>query len=337
LSRPAIEHAVRRHVEGLANVRLRQRCRVQELLATADGATVTGVRCENGDGSRETLEADLVIDASGRGALTFALLKSIGRPLPEETTIGIDFGYATAIFAIPDDAPTDWKGVLTVGGQTSESSRLALLYPLEGNRWMLALGGRHGEEPPGDTEGYMAFARGLRTPTIYNAIRHAKQFGGVVRYGLPESVRRHFERLETFPRGLLPIADAICRFNPINGQGMSVAAQEACLLRTVLERQAEESDPLAGLASAFFAEVPALLDTPWSVATMDFINPNTRGQRPADFEARLRFGTALTRLAAEDPAVDKLTAEVQNLLKPRSVYRDDPALMKRVLAIMAQA
>jgi hypothetical protein len=157
-----------------------------------------------------------------------------------------------------------------------------------------------------------------------------------VRYGFPESVRRHFERLETFPRGLLPIADAICRFNPINGQGMSVAAQEACLLRTVLERQAEERDPIAGLASAFFAEVPALLDTPWSVATMDFINPNTRGQRPADFETRIRFGTALTRLAAEDPAVDKLTAEVQNLLKPRSVYRDDPALMKRVLAIMAQ-
>jgi 2-polyprenyl-6-methoxyphenol hydroxylase-like FAD-dependent oxidoreductase len=336
LSRPAIEHAVRRRVEGLANVRFRQRCRVQELLATPDGATVTGVRCDNGNDTRETLEADLVVDASGRGGPTLALLKSIGRPLPEETTIGVDFGYATAVFAIPDDAPTDWKGVMTFGGQTPQSSRGGLMYPLEGNRWMLGLGGRHGEEPPGDTEGFLAFARELRTPTIYNAIRHAKRLGGVVRYAFPESVLRHFERLETFPRGLLPIADAVCRFNPVYGQGMSVAAQEACLLKRLLERLAEESDPIAGLAPAFFAEVPTLLETPWSVATLDFIHPSTRGQRPADFETRLKFGMALTRLAAEDPAVHRLTAEVQNLLKPRSVYRDDPALMRRVSAIMAQ-
>jgi 2-polyprenyl-6-methoxyphenol hydroxylase-like FAD-dependent oxidoreductase len=225
---------------------------------------------------------------------------------------------------------------MTFGGQTPESSRGALLYPLEGNRWMLGLGGRHGEEPPGDAEGFLEFARTLRTPTIYNAIRNAKRLREIVRYGFPESVRRHFERLDTFPRGLLPIADAICRFNPVYGQGMSVAAQEACLLGTLLERPADESDPIAGLAPAFFAEVPALLETPWAVATMDFINPNTRGQRPADFETRLKFGMALTRLAAEDPAVHRLTSEVSNLLKPRSVYRDDPALVKRVLAIMAQ-
>ena len=149
-------------------------------------------------------------------------------------------------------------------------------------------------------------------------------------------MRRHFERLETFPRGLLPFADAICRFNPVYGQGMSVAALEACLLRKLLEKPAAKEDPIAGLAPAFFAEVPALLEAPWSVATSDFIHPSTRGQRPADFETRIRFGMALTRLAAEDPAVHRLVAEVQNLLKPRSVYRGDPALMQRVSAIMAQ-
>ena len=336
LSRPALEHALRRRVEGLSNVELRQGCRVLELLATPDGAAVTGVRCENSDGSRETLKADLVIDASGRGALTLALLKSIGRPPPEETTIGVDFGYATCVFAVPDDAPTDWKGVMTFGGRDPLSSRGALMYPLEGNRWMLGLGGRHGEEPPGYIEGFLAFARDLRTPTIYNAIRHARPLGAVVRYGFPESVLRHFERLETFPRGLLPIADAICRFNPVYGQGMSVAAQEACLLKGLLERPPAESDRLAGLAPAFFAEVPALIEMPWAVATMDFLHPSTRGQRPADFETRLKFGMALTRLAAEDPAVHRLVAEVQSLLKPRSVYRDDPDLMRRVSAIMAQ-
>jgi 2-polyprenyl-6-methoxyphenol hydroxylase-like FAD-dependent oxidoreductase len=345
VSRPTIERAVRRRVESRANTTLRQNCRVQEVLASPNGEAVTGVRCDNGNGASETIAADLVVDASGRGALTLALLQSIGRPLPEETTIGIDLGYATCIFAIPDDASTDWKGVMTFG-QAPQNSRGGLMLPLEGNRWMATIGGRHGDVPPGDAEGFLTYARALRTPTIYNAISHAKRLDGVARYGFPDSVRRHFERLDVFPRGLLPIGDAICRFNPVYGQGMSVAALEACLLRKLLERLAGDrlgvdrlggdSNPIAGLAPAFFAEIQTLIETPWSVAILDFVFPDTRGQRPADFETTLKFGIALTRLAAEDPDVHKLTVEVQHLLRPRSVYRD-PALVQRVLAKMAEA
>jgi 2-polyprenyl-6-methoxyphenol hydroxylase-like FAD-dependent oxidoreductase len=334
VSRPTIERAVRARVEGRANTTLRQRCWVQEVLASPDGKAVTGVRYDNEDGASETIAADLVVDASGRGVLTLALLQSIGRPLPEETSIGIDLGYATCVFAIPDDAPTDWKGVMTFG-QAPHDSRGGLMLPLEGNRWMATIGGRHGDVPSGDAEGFLSYARALRTPTIYNAISRARRLDRVARYGFPESVRRHFERLDVFPRGLLPIGDAICRFNPVYGQGMSVAALEACLLRRLLERSGD-GDPIAGLAPAFFAEVQALIETPWSVAVLDFVFPDTRGQRPADFETTLRFGIALTRLAAEDPAIHKLTAEVQNLLKPRSVYRD-PRLVERVLAKMAEA
>jgi 2-polyprenyl-6-methoxyphenol hydroxylase-like FAD-dependent oxidoreductase len=292
------------------------------------------VQYASGDGASESIAADLVVDASGRGALTLALLESIGRPPPEETTIGIDLGYATCVFDIPDDASTDWKGVMTFG-QAPQNSRGGLMLPLEGNRWMATIGGRHGDVPPGDMEGFLTYARALRTPTISNAISRAKAEDGVARYGFPESVRRHFERLEVFPRGLLPFADVICRFNPVYGQGMSVAAQEGCLLKAVLERLAGNSDPIAGLARTFFDEVQDLIETPWSVALLDFVFPNTRGKRPADFEITLKFGIALTRLAAEDAAVHKLTAEVQNLLKPRSAYRD-PALMQRVLARMAE-
>jgi 2-polyprenyl-6-methoxyphenol hydroxylase-like FAD-dependent oxidoreductase len=335
VSRPTIERAVRRRVESRENTTLRQRCRVQDVLASPDGEAVTGVRYENENGASETIAADLVVDASGRGALTLALLQSIGRPLPEETTIGIDLGYATCVFDIPDDASTDWKGVMTFG-QAPQNSRGGLMLPLEGNRWMATIGGRHGDVPSGDAEGFLTYARALRTPTIYNAISHAKRLDGVARYGFPESVRRHFERLDVFPRGLLPIGDAICRFNPVYGQGMSVAALEACLLRRLLDGLGGDSNPIAGLAPAFFAEVQTLIETPWSVAILDFVFPDTRGQRPADFETTLKFGIALTRLAAEDPAVHKLTAEVQNLLKPRSVYRD-PALLERVFAKMAEA
>ena len=221
-------------------------------------------------------------------------------------------------------------------GQAPQNSRGGLMLPLEGNRWMVTIGGRHGDGPPGDPEGFLTYAKALRTPTIYNAISRAKRLDGVARYGFPQSVRRHFERLDVFPRGLLPIGDAICRFNPVYGQGMSVAALEACLLQRLLERQGEDSNPIAALGPAFFAEVQTLIETPWSVAILDFVFPDTRGQRPADFETTLKFGIALTRLAAEDPAVHKLTIEVQHLLKPRSVYRD-PTLVQRVLAKMAEA
>jgi len=334
VSRPTIEHLVRRQVVSRANITLRQQCRVEKLLASPDGATVSGVHFENDNGASETIATDLIVDASGSGALTLDLLRSIGRPLPEETTIGIDLGYATCVFAIPDDAPIDWKGVMTFG-QAPHNSRGGLMLPLEGNRWMASIGGRHGDVPPGDVEGFLAYAQALRTPTIFNAISRAERLGGVARYGFRESVRRHFERLDAFPRGLLPIADAICRFNPVYGQGMSVAAQEAGLLQTLLARLAGDGDPIAALAPAFFAEMQALIETPWAVAILDFVFPETRGQRPADFETALKFGMALTRLAAEDPAVHKLTAEVQNLLRPRSAYRD-PALVKRVMAIMAE-
>ena len=127
------------------------------------------------------------------------------------------------------------------------------------------------------------------------------------------------------------------RFNPIYGQGMSVAAQEACLLHALLRGRVEENDPLAGLAPAFFAEAAKLVETPWALAAVpDFVFPETRGERPADFERSLEFGAGLNRLAAEDAAVHKLLFEVRHLLKPRSVLRD-PEIVERVKAIAAAA
>jgi 2-polyprenyl-6-methoxyphenol hydroxylase-like FAD-dependent oxidoreductase len=336
MSRPLIELMVRERVEPHPNITLRPRCRAQNVVATSDNAAVTGIRFENGDGKSEMLPADLVVDASGRGNLTSALLESLGHRQPEETAIGVDIGYATAVFAIPDDSPPGWKGVITRGPAPQRRGG-GLMLPLESNRWMLTLGGRRGDKPPGDWEGFLAYMQQLPTPTIYDAVKRAERLGEIARFGFPASVRQHFERLEAFPRGLLPFGDAICRFNPVYGQGMSVAAQEACLLHQLLRKQAEKSDPLAGLASAFFTEAGALIETPWSLAAVsDFAFPGTEGQRPVDFERRLEFGKALHQLAARDAGVHKLTAEVQHLLKPRSVLRD-PELVERVKASAAQA
>jgi 2-polyprenyl-6-methoxyphenol hydroxylase-like FAD-dependent oxidoreductase len=341
MSRPLLEAVVRQQVRRLANVELRGDCQARELLPSIDGTGVVGVRCARTGSADETVSAELVVDASGRGALTLGLLEALGRPRPEEEAIVVDIGYATAIFAIPDDAPADWKG-MRILPQPPDTRVGGLLLPLEHDRWMVTLGGRHDDKPPGDADCFLATAQRLRTPTLYNAIRRAKRLGGIARFGFPASTWRHFERLppgDGFPRGLLPLGDAICRFNPVWGQGMSVAAQEAVVLRNLLDRASHrgDGDPLARLAPAFFAEVAELIETPWSSAAIpDFAYPKTIGERPPDLESRLEFARALNQLAAEDAAVHRLMTEVQHLLKTNSALRE-PTLVARVEAMMAAA
>jgi hypothetical protein len=152
---------------------------------------------------------------------------------------------------------------------------------------------------------------------------------------LPSSVRRHFEKLQQFPIGLFVIGD-ICRFNPVFGQGMSVAAQEALILDRLLASRADGSETLDEAGIKYFAACQDVIESPWAVAMSDFVYPKTRGQRPPDFEQRTQYGIALTRLAAEDAAVHKLTTEVMHLLKPQNALRE-PELVKRVKEHMAAA
>jgi 2-polyprenyl-6-methoxyphenol hydroxylase-like FAD-dependent oxidoreductase len=336
MSRPLIEHTVRRRVKQHANIIIREHCRAQEIVAAPNGVAVSAIRFENGDGKSETLSTDLVVEASGRGNLTLGFLGSIGRPKPEETIIGVDIVYATAVFAVPDNALIGWKAVMTFDSP-ARGGLAAVMVPLEGNRWIVTLVGRHGDNPPGDLDGFLGYAQQLRTPTIYDVIKGAEQLGEIARFGFPASVWRHFERIENFPHGLLPLGDSICRFNPVYGQGMSMAAQEACLLHELLKEHSDEGDPFAGLASAFFARAASLIDTPWALAAVpDLADPKTEGQRPKDLAQTLGFSEALNRLAAEDPAVRKLLFEVLHLLKPGSAL-NDPDLVERVKAVAAQA
>jgi 2-polyprenyl-6-methoxyphenol hydroxylase-like FAD-dependent oxidoreductase len=336
MSRPLIEFTAPQRVRQHPKIAIRERCRALDVIASPDGTTVTAIQFENSDGRPETLAADLVVEASGRGYLTAGLLQSIGRPRPEETIIGVDITYATGVFAIPDDAPTDWKAVMTLD-PPAQGGAAGIMAPLERNRWIVTLVGRHGDKLPGDRHGFLAHAQQLRTPTIYDAIKGANQLREIARFGFPASVRRHFDRLKGFPRGLLPFGDAVCRFNPVYGQGMSVAAREACLLYGLLQNCANEPDALTGLAAALFSEAAALIETPWALAAVpDLAHPKTQGERPEDLEQRLQFREGLIRLAAADAAVHKLWVEVLHLLKPRSAL-NDPDLVERVKAVAAQA
>jgi 2-polyprenyl-6-methoxyphenol hydroxylase-like FAD-dependent oxidoreductase len=326
MSRPLLEAVTRRRVQQTANINICVRSRVTGLVASRDAMRIEAVRYDSEGSSVVTLEADLVIEASGRCGLTLKLLEELSLSRPEETEIGIDQAYASTIVERPLDH--DWLGNIVLPSAPA-SSRGAFLFPIEKQRWLLSVGANHGDVPPGDRAAFMDFVRSLRTPTIYDAVRDARPLTDIVRYQLPCSTRRHFERLESFPAGLLAIGDALCRFNPVFGQGMSVAAQEA----VILDRLLAEDVPMERLARDFFAAIQDTIATPWGVAVSDFVYPATRGVRPADLAQRLQYGMALTKLAAADPEVHRLTAEVSQLLKPQAALRE-PALAARVMSLM---
>jgi 2-polyprenyl-6-methoxyphenol hydroxylase-like FAD-dependent oxidoreductase len=334
MSRPLIEHAVRQRIRKRPNIMLLDRCRVLDLVADDDGA-VAGVRCGVVDGPERMLRANLVVDASARGSLTLSLLKTLRLPQPEQTEIGIDMVYASATFAA-SEFPSDWKMAITFADNPSVG-KTGYLFPIEGQRWIALVGERHVAMPPDSVDGFLGLARQLRTPTIYDTIKTAVPVDSVHRFGFAESSWRHYERSSGFPRGLLPIGDAICRFNPIYGQGMTVAVQEACILKDLLHTQAGHKDPLDGLAKAFFAAINPLIAGTWSMSAVpDFANPLTRGEPPDDLDNSLRFGDALFCLAAHDAEVHKLMMGARQLLSPASALRE-PDLVRRVQSEMADA
>ena len=335
-SRPLIELVLRRRAEAIPNITLRPDCRVTGIVPAAGDAAVHGIRFDPGSGRPETLEADLVVDASGRAALTLTLLDALGWDRPAETEIGIDLSYATAVVPIPDNAPSTWKLVLTQPDPPALAMH-AVLVPMEDDRWIIAIA-QHGAGARLETwDAFLDASRALTTPTVYNALRYAPPPCGIRHYRFPASIWRHFERLPRLPRGVLPVADALCRFNPIHGQGMSSAAKQARLLQDVADRAAAEPDPIAALQAGFMADVASVLETPWNMSTSaDLAFPATRGERPEKFEEAQQFEAALFRAAVADPVVHRAMMDVAQLLRPQSRLQE-PDMLRRIEAVSTKA
>ena len=331
-SRPLIEHVIRTELEQISNVSLQQLSRVESLTLSDSGA-INGARYAAG-GAVRAMSADLVVDASGRGAPTLRLLDTLGCPHPETSQIGINIDYSTAIFAKPKDASTDWLLLITMAAAPKER-RGGIIMPIEGNQWMVTLTCRHPDAPPPATDAeFLEFAKSLRTQSIFNAIRSAERITPIVRHRFTGSERVHWERLSTLPRGLLLLGDAACHFNPIFGQGMSAAAQQGLALQKLAGAAASETDPLAWLQLSYFRKLAQVLDAPWSAAVGDLVYPQTIGTRPETFERTMKFSAGLMRLAAADCEVHKLMTEVQQMIKPPSAF-GDPELQRRVAQVMS--
>ena len=334
LSRPAIERVCRRRLEADARVDIRRQARVTGILSSPDGRAVAGARYEDIGGRAHELAAELVVDASGRALPTLDFLARNGGRAPQETRIGVDVAYASAIFE-PPEGERDWLGLMHIGGPPADG-RGGFVFPIENGRWIVSLGQCPSGDMPTDHGGLLAFASTLRTPSVHEALKRARPVTDVARYGVRASVRRHFDRLGDWPRGLVPIGDSVCRFNPLFGQGMSVAAMQATALARLLDERGAAPDALADAGNAFLSEIQPLIDAPWSVAISDFAYAHTTGERPPNLAQRLNYLQAIVRLAAEDAETHRILVEVQHLIAPPAALTAPP-IRARAMALMRAA
>ncbi|MBI3974706.1 MAG: 2-polyprenyl-6-methoxyphenol hydroxylase-like oxidoreductase [Chloroflexi bacterium] len=344
-SRELFEWGVRRRLAALPNVRLMDGHEATGLLASRDNADVTGVqvrkRAERGLGgtgvSTEStpLPADLVLDAGGRNSHAPRWLVELGYAAPSETTINPQLGYASRYYARPKGLHTNWKGLFI--SARPDSPRGGIIFPIEGDRWLVTLAGYGADYPPTDEAGFMEFARSLRSRVIYEALDDAAPLSPIRGYQRTENHWRHYERLDRWPERLLVTGDAVCAFNPVYGQGMTAAALAATTLDRCLREQRRQrpNGDLNGLARRFQREVAKRSGAVWLLATgEDLRYPTTQGAKP-DLVTRLfhRYVDRVMEVATEHADVHLIFVEVLHLLRPpRALFRPEvllPALRGR--------
>jgi 2-polyprenyl-6-methoxyphenol hydroxylase-like FAD-dependent oxidoreductase len=334
-SRELVEWVVRRRVEALGNVRILEGREAIGLLASTDRREVTGIRLRlrppAGADKTEELRADLVVVASGRSSQAPRWLAELGYEPPEETNIDAFLGYAGRTYAVPPALGADWK-IIFVQANPPADGRGGILLPVEGGRWSVALFGGGRDYPPIDEEGFLAFAKSLRSPVLYEAIRRAEPLTQVHGYRRTANRRRHYERLRHLPERFLVTGDAACAFNPVYGQGMSVAAGEAAALDRCLceQRRRRPGGKLTGLPRRFQKEVARSHAGAWTIASgEDLRYPTAEGAR-RDLPTRLshRYFDRVVRAAMRDEAANLAFVDVIGLLAPpASLFR--PSVLRR--------
>jgi 2-polyprenyl-6-methoxyphenol hydroxylase-like FAD-dependent oxidoreductase len=322
-SRELIEWQTRTRVAGLGNVRLLEGHEVVGLLSGPGRRAVTGVRLRSrGRGDRTAPEADLeaafVVDATGRGSRAPEWLAALGYRPPQETRINPFLGYATRQYKIPSGFKADWRMVV-INAKPPSNARTGVLLPIEGGRWMAGMVGAGRDYPPADETGFLEFARGLRSRLLYETIRDAEPVSPVYSYRNTDNLWRHFERLRRWPERFVVVGDATCSFNPIYGQGMTVAAMSAVALDQDLIKRRRHSDAdLDGVAKWFQRQVARTNAGAWTMATSEDLRyPWTEGAR-LDLSTRImhRYADRVLEVANGNPRVHTTFVNVINLRVP---------------------
>lgn len=282
-SRDLLESTVRKLFLKEQRAKVRQGVQVLGLIGAA-GATgasrrATGVRVRNENGSEEQLSADLIVDASGRNTHSDAWLRQLGVSPPAMQRVDAKAGYASRFYkAPPAERRTQamwWKG-LWVEWQPPKMPRGAVIFPIEGDRWLVTAAGIGSDQPPTDEEGFVRFLDTLASPAVAQAVALAEPISSVAGNRAMANVFRRYDTWPTPVGGFIALGDAACAFNPIYGQGMSCATACASILRDTLR----DTGSGPRLPAAFFKRQAKFLESVWNLATgADFKWPTTEGTR----------------------------------------------------------
>lgn len=325
-SRPMLEKHIRRRTAALPNVSFREQHDILGLVTTADRGRVTGVRVQSltGGVSEETVEADLVVDATGRGSRTPVWLEELGYPRVPEERKKIGLGYVTQHYKLLADP---YDGDLSINPVAfPEVPRGAIFTKTDGGRVELTTYGLLGDHPPTDQEGLYAWVKSLAVPDIHDALQNAVPLDEPVAFRFPTTLRRRYEDLDRFPQGLLVTGDAVTTFNPVYAQGMTVAALGALTIRDHLHTGA------APVPAQYFRDLARdVIDPAWEMTnTVDLTFPGVQGERTPQVRAAQVFLKLVQKAATRDGKVTAAYMRGAGLVdKPDAMKR--PAFVARVL------
>jgi 2-polyprenyl-6-methoxyphenol hydroxylase-like FAD-dependent oxidoreductase len=314
LSRPALEWLIRSRVAKLPGVTIVDATDVTGLVMAgrpeANGR-VTGVRTRvaRTPGTDEVVvPAGLVVDAGGRASRTPAWLAELGYPVPRTSRVRARLTYVCRSYTRDPKQLNGRFGTLVT--PYPGKPRGGAVLRQEGDRFVVLLAGMAGAEPPVDEAGLLAFADSLASPDLAAVMRESAPLGEPARYTYPESAWHHYEALGTWPGGFLVCGDAFSSFNPIYGQGMTVAALEALALRELL------SGPrTAGLEHRYFRVVGKLVAGAWETsASSDLRFPEVEGKRPPGAALINAYGEKYRAAASVDPVLGETFLRVANMI-----------------------
>ena len=323
-SRPFLECHVRRRLRAVPNVTILSGLDAAEMTSSADRNRVTGVRVVNRDSSAEQeLTADLVIDAMGRGAHTPNLLESLGYGRPVEDQIVMRTCYVSQPLRIP---PGTVEQLVAVGAAPGRPTGMFLL-GYENDTWIFTVFGMVGHEPPGDLAGMVSFAQEYTPAHVLAAVRAAEPLGEVIRHRMPSSQWRRYDKMRRFPEGLLVCGDAICSFDPIYGQGMTVSALDAVALRDCLVRGRHD------LARRYFRAAAKSIGVAWRMgAGSDLAFPEVQGRRSLSMRVTNRLADWVLTACESDAVIVEKFFRVNNFIDP-PVRLMHPSFISRVAAV----
>jgi 2-polyprenyl-6-methoxyphenol hydroxylase-like FAD-dependent oxidoreductase len=241
-----------------------------------DADRVTGVTYKpRGQGGLSVIEADIVVDSTGRGSPLKRWLGAMGLPPVQEDVVDSGMAYATRVFQAPKGARGAFPLVSVYADhRAGVPGRNGILLPIEQGRWMVTLSGTRGAEPPGTEDGFHAYLDTLRHPLISQLLRHAEPLTPVQASRSTANRRLFYERMVHWPEGLAVVGDSVTAFNPVYGHGMSAAALSAAALGSALT---EVGGLVPGAARAAQRAIGAIVDTPWVLGTsQDICYPDVR-------------------------------------------------------------